>query len=422
MATLSKSLRNWIIAAAFLILAALGGGLVWWKLARRAPESIEVRARELKLTIVSTGQVMPPAEVHIDSLLTSTVKEIFKREGDTVHTGEVLIGLDDSDIDAARAQALAAIAQARAGRSSLKVTTLPQAKEALVQVQQGLSDARVELERQRFLFQAGLIAVSEFDKALSATKIYESQETAARLQVKAASSGGSASATAAAAIALAEAQLAAVMVNQQHAMVVAPMEGVITGRLVEVGEVVRPGSPLLVLTARGRTRVVLEPDERNLALLAIGQKAAVSAEAYPTESFAAMLVYIAPAVNGDRGTIEVRLDVTSPPAYLRPNMTVSVELEIQSVPDALSVPLSVVQDLGGPSPWLGVLGANGKVEHRNVHLGLRGDELVEIVFGVTAGERVVLEPPLDATTKAPPATATATAPSAPISKHPLARE
>ena len=224
-------------------------------------------------------------------------------------------------------------------------------------------------------------------------RIYESQEKAADLQVKAASGGGSSTLTASAAIAVAEAQLAVTKINKARARIVAPIDGVITTRFVEVGESVRPGAALLVLTAKGRTRVLLEPDERNLALLAKGQRAAVSAEAFPSESFEATLSYIAPAVSADRGTIEVRLDVPNPPAYLRPNMTVSVELHIETRADALSLPLTAVQDLGSARPWVGVLGARGKVEQREIKLGLRGDELVEITSGLESGERVVFEIP-----------------------------
>jgi HlyD family secretion protein len=158
----------------------------------------------------------------------------------------------------------------------------------------------------------------------------------------------------------------------------------------------------LVLTARGRTRIVLEPDERNLALLALGQKAAVSAEAFPESSFEATLGYIAPAVNGERGTIEVRLDVPNPPAYLRPNMTVSVELSIETRSHSLALPLAAVQDLGSARPWVGVLGARGRVEHRDVHLGLRGDTLVEVSSGLASGERVVFEPPAEPKARQPP--------------------
>lgn len=392
---------TWILTLT-LTFAVVGGVLVYRRFTGTPPEAVEVRARALVQTIVSSGQVMPPAEVRLDSLLTSTVKDILKREGDTVRAGDILLLLDDGEIRAARAQASAAVSQARAGKSSLKVTTLPQADAALAQIRASLAEALSDRDRQRKLFRAGVITSSALEKVESAANIYTSQEQAALLQVKAASRGGSATLTASAAIALAEAQLASVEVNEERARIIAPMDGVITERLVEAGEVVRPGSPLLVLSASGRTRIVLEPDERNLALLALGQKAAVSAEAFPESSFEATLGYIAPAVNGERGTIEVRLDVPNPPAYLRPNMTVSVELSIATRSHSLALPLAAVQDLGSSRPWVGVLGSHGKVEHRNVQLGLRGDTLVEISSGVTSGERVVFEPPVEPKTSEPP--------------------
>jgi HlyD family secretion protein len=391
----------WALALAGVVAVACGVW-VYRRFTTTAPDSVEVRPRELVQTIVSSGQVMPPAEVRLDSLLTSTVQQILQREGATVHAGDVLLLLDDSEIRAARAQATAALAQARAGKSSLKVTTLPQANAALAQIRSSLAESLSDRERQRRLFAAGAITPSALDKAESAAQIAASQEQAALLQVQAASRGGSATLTASAAIALAESQLASVAVNEERARIVAPMDGVITERFVEVGEVVRPGSPLLVLAARGRTRIVLEPDERNLALLALGQKAAVSAEAFPESSFEATLGYIAPAVNGERGTIEVRLDVAHPPAYLCPNMTVSVELSIETRSHSLALPLASVQDLGSSRPWVGVLGSRGRIERRDVHLGLRGDTLVEVSSGLASGERVVFEPPAEPKTREPP--------------------
>jgi HlyD family secretion protein len=388
----SRRLVLGLVAATIGIAVAAGG--YWWFLGKKTPETVEVHAQELRQTIVSSGQVMPPAEVRIDSLATGAVREIGKREGDLVKAGDVLVRLDEGEIDALIAQAEAAVAQARAGKTTLKATTLPQALETAGQIRANLGQARSELARQKKLFEGGVINASALETAENAVRIYESQEKAADLQVKAASNGGSATLSASATIALAEAQLAVTKVNKDRARIIAPMDGVITTRFVEVGETVRPGTALLVLTANGRTRIQLEPDERNLALLAKGQRAAVSAEAFPNESFEATLSYIAPAVNADRGTIEVRLDVPTPPAYLRPNMTVSVELQIQTRENALSLPLTAVQDLGSARPWVGVLGAHGKVTPREIQVGLRGDELVEVLSGVTEGERVVFEPPL----------------------------
>ena len=387
------SRRAWIIGAT-LGVAGAGSAFGVYKLTRKTPESVLVESRELRQTVVSSGQVMPPAEVSLESLITSNIVEIAKREGDEVKAGELLLRLDDRELNAAIAQAEAAVEQAKAGKSSIKATTLPQTLETLSQIRANLGQARAELERNKKLFEAGVITKSALESADNAVRIYESQEKAADLQVRSASPSGSSSLTASAAIAVAEAQLAAAKVTRERTRILAPMDGVITSRFVELGETVRPGLALLVLTARGRTRILLEPDERNLALLAKGQRAVVSAEAFPSESFEATLGYIAPAVNGERGTIEVRLDVTDPPAYLRPNMTVSVELQIQSRQNALSLPLSAVQDIQSPTPWVGVLDRHGKVSRREIRLGLRGDERAEIVEGLETGERVVYEPAL----------------------------
>jgi hypothetical protein len=64
--------------------------------------------------------------------------------------------------------------------------------------------------------------------------------------------------------------------------------------------------------------------------------------------------------------------------------------------NALSLPLTVVQDLGSARPWVGVIGARDKITRREIQIGLRGDELVEVLSGVAEGERVVFEPPASA--------------------------
>jgi len=368
---------------------AAGAFSAWW-FTRKGPAFVELRASELKQTIVSSGRVMPPAEIPLDSRITSTVREILRREGESVRAGEPLLTLDRREVDASIAQAEAAVAQARAAMWSVHATTLPEATEALAQVRETLAEARRDLARERKLFEADITTQSALERAERTVRTFESQESAALTRVKAATSGGSAGVSAAAAVALAEAQLASIRLGADHATIVAPADGVVTRCLVEVGEVVRPGSALLVVTTVGPTRIVLEPDERNMALIAIGQKATVSTEAFPTEAFDAIVGYVAPSVDPERGTIEVRLDVPNPPAYLRPNMSVSVEIFVATRTDALALPATAIQELTSPHPWIDVLDANGKTERREISVGLRGDDLVEVVSGAVAGERVVL--------------------------------
>jgi HlyD family secretion protein len=147
---------------------------------------------------------------------------------------------------------------------------------------------------------------------------------------------------------------------------------------VEPGDAVVVGSRLLLLSRVGATRLVIEPDERNLALLKVGQRATASAEAFADERFAAELQYIAPSVDPQRGTVEVRLAVPKPPAYLRPHMTVSVEIEVGRQDQASLLPRSAVRDLAGKEPFVLAV-VDGRAQRQLVKVGIRGDDQVEVV-------------------------------------------
>lgn len=124
----------------------------------------------------------------------------------------------------------------------------------------------------------------------------------------------------------------------------APVDGVILSRSIEPGEVAAAGRTLMVLARTGLTQLVIEPDEKNLSLLRVGQSATASAEAFPDRTFGARVAFIAPSIDPTRGTVEVRLEVPEPPAYLRPAMTVSVEVEVAEKRGALVLDAGAVRD------------------------------------------------------------------------------
>jgi HlyD family secretion protein len=159
-------------------------------------------------------------------------------------------------------------------------------------------------------------------------------------------------------------------------------------RDVEVGDVVAAGRALLVLAEDGPTRLTVQPDEKNLAVLRVGQPAEAAADAFPAEPFAAQVSYLAPAVDPARGTVEVRLAVPAPPAFLRPDMTVSVNVEVGRKADALVVPAESVRD-GATDPWV-LRVADGRAERRAVRVGLRGEGMIEVLEGLAPGDAVVL--------------------------------
>mgnify|MGYP000910472378 FL=1 len=178
-------------------------------------------------------------------------------------------------------------------------------------------------------------------------------------------------------------------VRLSQTRITALQDGTVLARSVEPGDVVQPSQTLLVLAADARVELVFQADERNLALLRLGQTARASADAYPQEVFEAVVGYIAPSIDPARGTVEVRLTVASPPAQLKPDMTVSIDLLVASRSRALVLPSDVVRDASTAIPWvLAVEG--GRAVRRDVTLGIRGDGSTEIVDGLAEGAEVIV--------------------------------
>jgi len=338
-------------------------------------------------TVVVSGQVMPPAEIRLAALVSSNVKELLAREGDTVRAGQVLLRLDEADARAGLAQAEANLAAARAGRSELIRLSGPEAETSLRRAETNLEDTRRRLDREQNLFRAGASTEAMLEETKTAMQLAEAQREAALLQLRAASSGGSRAQSATASIALAEAQLARARVQLARHEVQAPSDGIIVTRSVEPGDAVFSGSNLFVLSATGQTRLRVEPDERNLALLALGQSAVASAEAFPDRPFDAQVSYIAPAVDPTRGTVEIRLLVPKPPDFLRPSMTVSVEIVVAHRDDALLVPRSSVYAEKADPHVLTVV--DGRARKKPVVLGLLGDDQVEIRSGLAPSDSIL---------------------------------
>lgn len=144
----------------------------------------------------------------------------------------------------------------------------------------------------------------------------------------------------------------------------------------------------MTLAALGGTRIDANVDEKNLRLITLGMAARAVADAYPGQPFDAQLNYIAPAVDPQRGTVEVRLAVPQPPAFLRPDMTVSVEMVGGVKQDTLVLPSGAVRDADRQAPWVLAL-QDGRAVRVPVTLGLRGVGAVEIVKGLVEGERVI---------------------------------
>jgi len=94
-------------------------------------------------------------------------------------------------------------------------------------------------------------------------------------------------------------------------------------------------------------------------------------------------------VDPERGSIEVRLRATHPPAFLKPDMTVSIDLTVARKQNVLTLPADAVHAAASGSAWIQAV-AGQRIARKEVSLGLRGEGTLEIVSPLDAGTQVLL--------------------------------
>jgi HlyD family secretion protein len=390
--------RRTRIARALMVLAALGAAAFFARnlVLGKPVQTVAATRGALTQTVVASGRLVTPQRVSVGTTITERVARIPVEEGQVVKRGEVLIVLDDTNERAALAEAQAAVAQAQAKLRQLREVALPAAEQTLAQARANALQARQNYERTTALREKGFVGQAQQDDARRALDVAESQLRAAELQIASNRPTGSDYAMAQTALEQAQASLASAQAKLAQTVIYAPADGVLISRNVEPGNVVQPGKELMALAPSGETQIVVQIDEKNLSLLALGQQALASADAFPDKRFAAEVIYINPGVDPLRGSVEVKLRVPQPPAFLRQDMTVSVDIEVAHRSDTVIVPADAVRDATGAQPW--VLALNGhRAVRRPVKLGLRGDSRIEILAGVAAGDMLI--PSTDALVK-----------------------
>ena len=224
------------------------------------------------------------------------------------------------------------------------------------------------------------------EDAERAVAVARSQREAAAAQAGSTTSGAEARLVAAGLV-QAEAARSIAASRLDETRIRAPASGQILLREVEPGDVLPAGRALVTMVIDGAVQLVAQVDEKNLAYLKPGLQAKATADAFPGELFAAEVATVSPSVDPARGTVEVRFRVAAPPAFLRADMTVSVNVDVGRRERALVVPTEAVRDPTG-EPWVLAV-SGGRAVRRAVKLGLRGDTLVEVVDGLAEGEAVV---------------------------------
>lgn len=371
---MNRSAPRWLAGLALVVV-----GLAW--LAYRAYQGpvlpvYRIEARPLVQTVVATGRVVTESRVQIGSEITGVVLERRVDEGDAVQPGDVLAVLRADDLAAREREAEAALAQ-------LRDSIRPQAAAALRRAEAQLLQASREAQRRGELLQRGLIAREALEQSVQAETVARAAAEQARLAARSLASGGADE------VLLVE-RLDAARAARARTAIRSEIAGTVLLRNAEPGDLVQPGRVLFEIAADGATELRVPLDEKHLEVLAVGQSAQCVADAFPAQPFAARLSFIAPSVDPQRGTVEVRLTVAPAPAFLRQDMTVSVNLETGRRDAALAVPNDAfVAADGDPLQVLRV--REGRVQRIAVKPGLRGLLMTEVVDGLAAGDLVLAD-------------------------------
>ena len=284
-----------------------------------------VQRGPLARQVHAAGRIGYSAETRLAFKVGGVVARIAVDEGDQVQKGQVLARLDPREIDAHLSEAESARAKAER-----------------------------DLERARILNRDDVVTREVLENAATAAEVARAGATAARF-------------------------------NRRFSEIVAPQSGVVLARLVEPGEVVGPGTPILVVGSAGTGRVVKAGvADRDVVRLAIGDPAEVALDALPGARLRGTLSEIAPAATPTTGLFEIEVSLDGAQPALAAGMIARAVVQPRASETMTTVPLASLVDADGVRGRVFALSADRRrvVPHA-----------VDIAFLV--GERVVLRRGLD---------------------------
>jgi membrane fusion protein, copper/silver efflux system len=191
---------------------------------------------------------------------------------------------------------------------------------------------------------------------------------------------------------LSPAQLEALVATGQPQRTVtfpSPVSGVVTEKKALQGMRFMPGEMLYQITDLSSVWVIADLSEQDIGLIRTGARARVTTTAYPNEVFDGRITFVYPTMTAQTRSVPVRVELANPGQRLKPAMFAQVEVAVGGKAPVLTVPDSAVIDTGARRIVL-VQVQEGRFEPRDVELGARGENFVEIIKGVSDGEQVVV--------------------------------
>ena len=313
-----------------VLLAVVGGGAGAWYSQRNKTE-IQVTTTPLSRgdivdTVGATGTLQAVTTVQVGSQVSGNIQYLGADFNSIVKKGQVIARLDPSLFDAQLNQVQANLVQARAN--------LTKARSDLDRTQVQLTDAQQKYTRAKELSAQQLLPTSELDSAKIAVDSAQASLASQRATVTQVQ----------AAVTQSEASVNQSQVNRDHTVILAPIDGIITQRSVDVGQTVAASmsAPTLFVIAADLTEMQVNAniDEADVGRIRPGQQVSFRVDAYPTDNFIGTVTQIRlqPLVVQNVTTYGTVITVPNRELKLKPGMTANVKIEIAKRTNALRIP------------------------------------------------------------------------------------
>ncbi len=300
--------------------------------------------------------------------------------------GEVQVNIDRVVQVVPRVQGVVAAVRAHLGDHVEKGAVLAvvesrefaDAVSAYVAARERAKLATIKFEREGRLFKKKISSEQEYlDAEIALTEARIAERTAAQKLL---------------ALGLSDADLESIAARKGRSLtryeVVAPLSGTVIEKHVSAGGSVDPSDKIYRIADLKTLWVIASVYEKDIARIKLGQKATVRTRAFRDRTFAGRITWIADVIDETTRTLKVRIAVDNSSGLLKPGMFVRASVVVEVREGVLTVPVSAVRRQGGETIVF-VAEEGGRFERREVVLGGRSGEAVEVVSGLEPGQKVV---------------------------------
>jgi RND family efflux transporter MFP subunit len=334
-------------------------------------------------TVSATGTLAADDQIILGTKAVGRLSEINVDLGSRVRKGQTVARIDPSDYELRVRQAETALQQARVrlGLSPDGTNDRVDAQETGVvrQAAAVLTEARLTHDRMVELNKRDLISRAELDAAVSQLAVAEARYQDSLEEVR----------NRQAIVAQRRSELEIARQQLEDTAIISPTDGAVSQRQASVGEYLAAGAAVVTLVRMDPLRLRLAVPEREAVSVRLGQQVRLTVEGDPNP-YQGRVARLSPAIAVDNRTLMIEAEVPNARFLLRPGAFAKAEIIVEADQEIVMVPSNAIVTFAGIEKVLTI--AKGKAVEKRVRTGRRMGEAIEIVEGVSAGERVIVKP------------------------------